>query len=420
LYHYIENIAENIYGEAVIIYRFFPNGSKKLEDLLELRAHSWHDITVMPGIFCNDQEPLDYEYYETYRIPNQAEWFTILTSCSIDFPRKNLNTRNNIYDRSFLLHSEQRSNNLTAYQESGWITVYYWSHALLALDWFRYAKHILVKKQPTKQFLIYNRAWSGTREYRLKFADLLIDNNLVDQCKMSIGFVDNMIHYQDYKFKNSHWNPNHKLENYFDNNVTPSTASADFVVEDYASTDIEIVLETLFEDDRLHLTEKSLRPIALGQPFMLVATHGSLEYLRSYGFKTFDPIIDENYDTIKDPEKRLNAIVRAMQQVSNWTNSERIENLARLQEIADHNCRHFFSDEFINLTINELKTNLTEAISEFNSKKSHHDWINHWDQLLLNRSVQDFINKNQDIVYPTKQQVDIVYNRTKNYHLVSR
>ena len=59
-------------------------------------------------------------------------------------------------------------------------------------------------------------------------------------------------------------------------------------------------------------------------------------------------------------------------------------------------------------------------MSEFNSKKSYYDWINHWDQLLLTQSVQDFINKNQDTVYPTKQQVDIVYSKAKNYHLVSR
>jgi hypothetical protein len=229
-----------------------------------------------------------------------------------------------------------------------------------------------------------------------------------------------MVHYQNHKFKNLHWKPKHKLENYFDNNITSSTASADFAVEDYSSTDIEVVLETLFEDDRLHLTEKILRPIALVQPFMLVATHGSLEYLRSYGFKTFAPIIDESYDTIKDPEKRLNAIMEAMQQISQWTDLERSENMARLQEIANYNYRYFFSDEFSNLVINELKNNLNEASLEFNSKKSHYDWINYWDQLLLNRSVQDFINKNQDTVYPTKQQVDIVYNKTKNNHLVSR
>jgi hypothetical protein len=48
------------------------------------------------------------------------------------------------------------------------------------------------------------------------------------------------------------------------------------------------------------LTEKALRPIACGQPFILAATPGSLQYLRSYGFKTFSGYIDETYDTIQE------------------------------------------------------------------------------------------------------------------------
>ena len=33
LYHYINNIAQEIYGDRVIIYRFFPHGSKNINNL---------------------------------------------------------------------------------------------------------------------------------------------------------------------------------------------------------------------------------------------------------------------------------------------------------------------------------------------------------------------------------------------------
>jgi hypothetical protein len=69
------------------------------------------------------------------------------------------------------------------------------------------------------------------------------------------------------------------------------------------------VLETLFDDHRWHLTEKSLRPIACGKPFVLMATPGSLQYLRQYGFKTFDGLIDETYDSIQNPKQRLQAVL---------------------------------------------------------------------------------------------------------------
>ena len=93
------------------------------------------------------------------------------------------------------------------------------------------------------------------------------------------------------------------------------------------------MLETLFDDDRLQLTEKSLRPIACGQPFILAATHGSLQYLQNYGFKTFNDVFDESYDQIEDPVKRLKAIVALMVQISQWTDDVRSYKINQLQQI---------------------------------------------------------------------------------------
>ena len=95
--------------------------------------------------------------------------------------------------------------------------MYYWSHAIIALDWFRFAEHIKQKKQVKKTFLIYNRAWGGTREYRLRFADLLITLNLQDYCQTTINPVDPELNipYTQYQFDNPAWRPRHTLENYF-------------------------------------------------------------------------------------------------------------------------------------------------------------------------------------------------------------
>jgi hypothetical protein len=274
----------------------------------------------------------------------------------------------NIHDKSVILHSEQRSINVDLYINSSYfIPVYYWSHALISLDWFRYAQHETIKKidNPTI-FLIYNRAWSNTREYRLKFLDLLISNQLLDHSITSFCPVEPELNisYQNYDFKNSHWKPTHKLENYYNTNTSASYYSADFDIYDYNSTDIEVVLETIFDDSRLHLTEKSLRPIACKQPFILAATHGSLEYLRNYGFKTFDGIIDESYDLIQDPVKRLSAIITTMKQISNWSNDQYKINMQKLQLIAEYNQQYFFSTKFFNLIISELTYNLKQGIND--------------------------------------------------------
>ena len=418
LYNYIESIAEEIYGNTIVIYRFYPYGSKKLKDLIHLKFFTWQERSIFLNIYCNDQEPLNYEYYENHQLyhgapASRSAWNRILEALSIA-PRQNLKN-DNIYDKVLILHSEQRSKNLEMYRHDNFIPVYYWNHAILALDWFRYANHVVIKKTLlTKKFLIYNRAWSGTREYRLKFADLLINNELVDDCQTSVGFFDQDVYYKNHKFINLAWQPLHQLENYFICNSAPSTHSADFTIEDYANTDVEVVLETLFDDDRLQLTEKSLRPIACGQPFILAATHGSLQYLQNYGFKTFNDVFDESYDQIEDPVKRLKAIVALMVQISKWTDDERSYKIMQLQQIAEYNRTHFFSKEFFNQVITELKENLTTAFTLFNSTKSCSQWIQKWENLMQHQLAIDFLKSNQSTNWPTTQDFELVYKEAKN------
>jgi len=183
------------------------------------------------------------------------------------------------------------------------------------------------------------------------------------------------LHYTLHTFKNPKWQPTLQLEKYFLPNHTTSCYSADFVLEDYEHTSIEVVLETLFDDDRLHLTEKSLRPIACGQPFILGATHGSLEYLRSYGFKTYHDVWNEEYDLIEDPEDRLNAIIELMRTIAGWDSTTQKNKMIQAQQIAEYNKQHFFSEEFFELVSNELKQNLANAIALANSTNFAQGWL---------------------------------------------
>ena len=150
-----------------------------------------------------------------------------------------------------------------------------------------------------------------------------IKRNLINHCQTNNNPVDPElnIHYTNHKFSNPTWQPTNTLENFLLPTTADATSSADFNTKDYEATDIEVVLETLFDDDRLHLTEKSLRPIACGQPFVLAGTYQSLEYLRNYGFKTFNTVWDESYGQIANPKKRLTAIVDLMQEISAWDES---------------------------------------------------------------------------------------------------
>jgi uncharacterized protein YeaO (DUF488 family) len=63
LYHYIEDVASTIYGDRVLIYRFWPHGSKNINDLNLLSdCNNWTELVKLPEIYCNDQEPLNWQY----------------------------------------------------------------------------------------------------------------------------------------------------------------------------------------------------------------------------------------------------------------------------------------------------------------------------------------------------------------------
>jgi hypothetical protein len=275
-------------------------------------------------------------------------------------------------DWSILLHSEWNSWDVEQFSQNGFRPVYYWSHAVIARDWYRFAQHDvrLAHRQIEKTFLVYCRDWTPNREYRLKFIELIVDNQLIAHCLTKFSPYDEEKYYQDHKFKNKDFSIiTTELEKILEKNTTNSSASADYVSQDYCNTQLEVVLETLFDDDRIQLTEKSLRPIACGHPFILVSTRGSLGYLRSYGFKTFGNCINESYDLINNPLERLNAIVSEMRRIANLSTEKKQQMYAELRLIAQHNKELFFSKEWHNQIIQEYKDNFDSALKVTNKFK---------------------------------------------------
>jgi len=281
---------------------------------------------------------------------------------------------------------------------------------VIARDWFRFAEHLEQNKKSKNIFLIYNRAWGGTREYRLKFADLAIEKNLQDFCQTTVNSVDPelQIHYNFHNFINPNWKPNTQIEQFFPQSVSHSSYSADFEIKDYESTDIEIVLETLFDDSRIHLTEKSLRPIACGQPFIIAGTAGSLQYLKSYGFQTFSDVWDESYDHESDSVKRLEAVTNLMKDISQWSSDVRKDKLKKAQQIAQHNKQHFFSQQFMNQIILELKQNLNQGFEELN-QCNNIDWLNRWDLYTKYPEINRWLDHNNDPTLPNRD----AYNKAR-------
>lgn len=125
-----------------------------------------------------------------------------------------------------------------------------------------------------------------------------------------------------------------------------TNSSAEIKIDDltpWNTSFLHIVSETVWQD-KIHFTEKVFKPIVLHQPFVVLQAPGSLEYLRSYGFRTFGDWWDESYDTIKDPQQRMQAIADIVNAVGNKSLEELETMRMEMASVLEHNFRHFYEN----------------------------------------------------------------------------
>lgn len=331
---------------------------------------------TQPIMICHDQEPLNWARYQTaestvkavdsvlYSHPEKPqELVELLTARNL---RSCVRQLSNINDQTLLLHSDWGGRDLDIYEQHGYVGVFFWSHAIIARDWYRHALvDPALRPRPTKLFNVYNRDWSGTREYRLWFTEQLIDRDLVSDVQSWF----NPAHYHDHEFENPAWQISRSdLEDYFPPTQASSDASADYCADDYNNIAIDVVLETLV-DDRVHLTEKVLRAIACGKPFMLASGANSLDFLKRYGFETFHPFINEYYDNETDPVLRLNKLLDEMQRIAEQSDAVKHATIQTINDIAWHNQQVFFSEGFFNQVMDEYQHNLHLAYQSTQQNK---------------------------------------------------
>jgi hypothetical protein len=106
----------------------------------------------------------------------------------------------------------------------------------------------------------------------------------------------------------------------------------------YANSYLHITSETEFDNGSTpFLSEKTWRPILNLQPFIYVGNYKSLEKLRSLGFKTFSPFIDEDYDLIEDRRERFFAIEQEIKKFADMSLDEIHEWYHSITDVLIHN-----------------------------------------------------------------------------------
>ena len=128
----------------------------------------------------------------------------------------------------------------------------------------------------------------------------------------------------------------------------------------YDATYVSLVAETETEYGGFCVSEKISKPLTSGKPFMLFGAPGYLQALRDIGFKTFDRWWSEDYDAIHDPEKRIQAIVKALISFNSLPTENKINYIEEMKTVTDHNRQWCQSDKFIIEVRKEIKRRLDE------------------------------------------------------------
>lgn len=109
------------------------------------------------------------------------------------------------------------------------------------------------------------------------------------------------------------------------------------------STFLNIVTETMWNNESIFFTEKIYKPMYMCQPFILFGNPYSLKKLKELGFKTFDKWWDESYDEETDLNIRLEKITKILEEISNWDFDKCFTITNEMEDILIHNYKHMIN-----------------------------------------------------------------------------
>lgn len=256
---------------------------------------------------------------------------------------------------------------------------YFFYHGFAALFWYDRFKYVPIQKRTnfTHVFITYNHILNYNRSYRLSLISQVLNKNLDQFGLISAPLLsDKKMLLKELTNPNTQLTAASKLSIYktllknskkfvLDYENPHGKLSANINLKLNQQAFCHVVTETVFYGDALHLTEKIFKPIVSMQPFLLVAAPGNLQYLQSYGFKTFDKWWNEDYDIELDADKRIEKIVSILEKLSKMSHEQLVNLYNDMYDILEFNFNHFYKN-FKHLIVNELVDNFEKCLDVYN------------------------------------------------------
>ena len=367
-----DNLISKIHnGKSVC---FYPFGTYENNFILTTKHFGYNIDSHVEYFNWRTDRPFFHCYFADQE-PYYNETFPVLKNALIHRDHIMPDTRINILANS---EKSQLKNNFL--QSENYYDGYYFYHGFAALDWYRDFQYIEPQsfKSFDKVFICYNHLISKYRSYRLHLVSNLIEQDLVKHGRVSMSLEDNLGTWEEtVRHPETPLDTRARLKIYkvlqnvkkplvIDTDTPNGTLSANVDFDDLVSALFHVVTETVYFQDKLHLTEKVFKPIVAKRPFFLVSTPGSLAYFKSYGFKSFDRWIDESYDDEEDHYIRIEKITEQIKQLCSLPMEELKEMHIEMQEVLEYNFNHFYNT-FKDIIVDELVDNFSGVLGQINN-----------------------------------------------------
>ena len=299
----------------------------------------------------------------------------------------NLSNIHKSSNKKFLITSETNSDNVDYICKAyGLQPFYYFFHGWAALDWYRGYDRTFLMTPPDQRYIKKtlfspNRIIGGERSHRViqlyffQLSDLMHNHISAPKiCPVENKHIGEIAKFYRHAFPPD-WVFSMKSR-IFSGGIEETVAQMDLPrlfsgentqrmsscwLDQFDLCDesmIYHVSETVFFGRRQHLTEKTFKPIAMGMPFVLSAPAGSLAYLRSYGFKTFDSVWNESYDLESEDLKRVELLTALIYGLDQRSEQEKNKMFEKCIPIIEHNWNHFYGGGFEKILWAELSAML--------------------------------------------------------------
>ena len=113
------------------------------------------------------------------------------------------------------------------------------------------------------------------------------------------------------------------------------------VVESYVRGD-PWFLSPQFPNYKTEISEKSYKPLAYFQPFVVLGSVNTLKFLRSQGFETFDNLWSEQYDTVTSDAARIDLVIQHVKNIVKTYNKRCAGWDTLTEQKMQHNHARFF------------------------------------------------------------------------------